>query len=107
MSGWERTHRRYELVYAVADDVARHGPVALDEWQRAIDAEYGSTDAFLLDVRRRWDLAVVARMEEDRPLDDIEAEVSRTNAGLRAVLRRFADHPALAGRDQTAAASTA
>lgn len=107
MSGWEQTHRRYQLVYAVADDVARRGQVALEEWQPAIEAEYGSTDAFLRDVRRRWDLAMAARIEDDRGLADVEAEVGRANATLRAVLVRFADHPALAGRSKTPAVSIA
>ncbi len=107
MAGWEQTHRRYQLVYAVADDVERRGTAAMDEWQRAIDAEYGSTDAFLLDVRRRWDLAVAARMDNGARLADVEAEVGRANAGLRAVLTRFADHPALAARGRTPAVSTA
>ncbi|MPY80059.1 MAG: hypothetical protein GEV04_16690 [Actinophytocola sp.] len=107
MSGWEQTHRRYRLVYAVAQDVARRGQDAIDAWQHEIDAEYGGTDAFLLDVRRRWDLAMAARIEDGRRLADVEAEVGRANAGLRAVLSQFAEHPALAGRGRTPAVSIA
>ncbi|MPY99918.1 MAG: hypothetical protein GEU97_18385 [Actinophytocola sp.] len=109
MSGWEQTHRRYQLVYAVAADVERHGPAAMTEWQRAIDVEYGSMDAFLLDVRRRWDLAVTARLDGRRcqRRADVEAEVGRVNAGLWAVLSAFADHPALASSTGIPAASSA
>jgi len=109
MAGWEQTHRRYELVYAVAADVARRGPVALDEWQARVEAEYGSTDTFLLDVRRRWDLAVTARLDGRRcqRLAAVEVEVGRANADLREVLTAFADHAALAGRTRTPAVSIA
>lgn len=109
MSGWEQTHRRYELVYAVAADVARRGAVAMDEWQAQVEAEYGSTGIFLLDVRRRWDLAVTARLDGRRcqRLAAVEAEVGRANADLREVLTAFADHPALTGRTTTPAVSIA
>jgi hypothetical protein len=105
MSGWERTHRRYRLAYAVAEDVARRGPGALSDWASQIDAEYGDVGQFLLDVQRRWHNAVDARLDlllEERP-DDVEsaaagvmASLAESDGDLRAVLDAFAGHPALA-----------
>lgn len=106
MSGWEQTHRRYNLVYAVADDLARRGPVAIDDYKSAIDAEYGGIEGFLLDVQRRWFNAVDAHLDvvlEARPADvdgavaKIVGEVAETDGQLRTVLEAFADHPVLAG----------
>jgi len=93
MSGWQRTHRRYQLVYDVASDVARHGAAALTKWRRAIDAEYGGVGDFLLDARRRWLTAVAAYSDcSAAPA----AEAARRNKELRALLDAFAEHPVLA-----------
>lgn len=98
MSGWEQTHRRYRLVYAVADDIARRGPAARNDWQPAIDAEYGGTEVFVLDVRRRWYNAVEAHLDDvgTQRLTEVEAAVARANRPLRVLLEAFSDHPALA-----------
>lgn len=94
MSGWERTHRRYHLVYDVASDVAQHGAAGVDKWRRAIDAEFGGLDGFLLDVRRRWFTAVEAYSDHvAAPM----AEAAKRNKLLRVVLDTFAEHPAIAG----------
>lgn len=109
MAGWEQTHRRYRLVYAVADDIVRRGPAARDVWQGAIEAEYGSTADFLYDVLRRWRNALDAHSDEvgTRRLEEIEAAVSRANAPLRALLDAFAAHPVLAARRGTRAVQPA
>ncbi|MGH3518609.1 MAG: hypothetical protein ACRDQ7_14565 [Haloechinothrix sp.] len=108
MSSWERTHRRYRLVYAVADAIALRGPEVIDEWQAAIHAEFGGMDGFLKDVQRRWYTAVDAYLDtvlEDEPADmdaavaEIMWSVATTDRGLRLVLDGFADHPALAEGD--------
>lgn len=92
MSGWEQTHRRYRLVYAVAEDIARRGPAARNEWQQTIEAEYGSVDNFVSDVRRRWYNAVDAHLDDVRTkrLAEVEAEVSKANRPLRVLLEAFA-----------------
>lgn len=95
MSGWEQTHRRYNLVYAVAEDIARRGAQAREKWQPMIDAEFGSLDAFLLDVRRRWFNAVDAH-SEDGGMSEIQRTVTRGNRPLRVLLDAFADHPVIA-----------
>lgn len=94
MSGWERTHRRYRLVYAVADDVAQHGAMATARWQSTIDAEFGGTEGFLLDVRRRWLTAVTAYSDH---VAAPEAEAARHNASLRSLLEVYAEHPVVSG----------
>lgn len=94
MSGWERTHRRYRLVYAVAEDIARRGPSAVDTWQSMIDGEYGGTERFLLDVRRRWLNAVDAYSDY---VATPVAEASRNNSRLRVLLDAFAEHPVVSG----------
>lgn len=96
MSGWERTHRRYQLVYAVADDIGKRGPGVKGKWQPMIDAEFGGLDAFLLDVRRRWLMAIDAR-SEDGPLHEIHAAAVRDNKSLWSLIKAFADHPVFAG----------
>lgn len=92
MSGWERTHRRYRLVYAVAEDVRRNGKAAVTRWQGAIDAEFGGPEGFLLDVRRRWLTAVAAHSEAAVP----EAAAARHNVDLRTLLDAFAARSELA-----------
>ncbi|MGH3451115.1 MAG: hypothetical protein ACRDQW_10395 [Haloechinothrix sp.] len=104
MSNWERTHRRYRLVYAVADAIALRGPEVIDEWQAAIHTEFGGMDGFLQDVQRRWYTAVDAHLDavlEDEPADsgvavaEILDSVSATDRSLRLVLDAFAEHPVL------------
>lgn len=98
MSGWEQTHRRYRLVYAVADDIARRGPAARQDWQGAIDREYGGTDVFLRDVQRRWNTAVEAHLDDlgTQRLAEVEGAVSKANKPLRVLMDAFAGHPVLA-----------
>lgn len=106
MSGWEQTHRRYRLVYAVADDIARRGAQAKGKWQPTIDAEYGGLDAFLLDVRRRWFNAIDAH-SEDGPMHEIQRTVTAANRPLRVLLDAFADHPVIASMRGLRTVSTA
>lgn len=103
MSGWERTHRRYRLVYAVADDIANGGPEAIEKWQAAIDLEYGGLDEFLLDVQRRWYNAVDAHLDmvlessagADGTVPGVMQRVRESDGGLLAVLEAFEGHAAL------------
>jgi hypothetical protein len=93
MSGWEQTHRRYRLVYAVADDIGRRGDAAKAKWLPVIEAEFGGLEGFLLDIRRRWRTAVDAR--SDAP--ELQRTVARDNEPLLRLLEAFADHPVIAG----------
>lgn len=95
MSNWEQTHRRYNLVYAVADDIMQSGQAAIVRWQARIEAEFGDTEGFLLDVRRRWNNAMNAFSDEVSP-QEVGTVVARHNPALRALLDAFAGHPVLA-----------
>lgn len=107
MSGWERTHRRYRLVYAVAEDISKQGPEAKGRWRQKIEAEFGGLDSFLLDVRRRWLMAIEAR-SEDGPMHEIHDAAVRGNRSLWALISAFADHSVIAGlRGLRVAAETA
>lgn len=88
MAGWEQTHRRYRLVYAVADDVVRRGNIALTSWTATIEAEYGTMETFRLDVRRRWNMAVDAQLDDasGRTLAEIYAYVAKANGPLFALV---------------------
>lgn len=108
MSNWEQTHRRYNLVYSVADAVALRGPVAVEEWREPIEREFGDVAGFLRDVQRRWYTAVDAYLDvvlEDEPADmsvavaEIVQHVSETDRQLRVVLDAFANDPVLAAGD--------
>lgn len=108
MSNWEQTHRRYDLVYAVADAIALRGPEVIDEWHDEIDEVFDDVAGFLRDVQRRWYTAVDAYLDavlEEQPADveaavaEILGRVSTTDRALRIVLDAFADHPALAEGD--------
>ncbi|MGH3433904.1 MAG: hypothetical protein ACRDQB_13815 [Thermocrispum sp.] len=81
-------------MYAVAEDVARHGRAAFGRWQPRVDAEFGGTEGFLLDVRRRWLTAVAAYSDH---VAGPAAEAARYNAPLRALLDAFAEHPVVNG----------
>lgn len=108
MSSWEQTHRRYRLVYAVADAIAVRGADVVAEWQADIEQEYGDLAAFLADVQRRWYTAVDAYLDtvlEDSPPDmaaavaEITRTVSETDRQLKIVLDAFAGHPVLVAGD--------
>ncbi|MBA0125272.1 hypothetical protein H0B56_06930 [Haloechinothrix sp. YIM 98757] len=110
MSGWSQVRRRYQLVYAVAEDITRHGAQALDGWLADIDAEFGDLGAFLKDVQRRWHTAVDAHLDgvlERQPQEMATAVAAafaaadRANASLVRLLDAADGHPALeAGRQR-------
>src|SRR5256885_2242127 len=64
MSLWDREHRRYHLVHAVLDDIARTGrPVLPAGFGPAVDAEFGDFGGFLREVALRWYRAFDARLD--------------------------------------------
>lgn len=99
---WERTHRRYRLVYAVAGAVAVRGPRALASWTSRIEAEYGTVETFRLDVLRRWNMAVDARLETSSTLTQVEADVARSNRQLQILLTALENTAALEALPQPA-----
>lgn len=100
---WAKVHRRHDVTYAVAEDVAQSGRDALAHWRLAIDTEFGGLGGLLQDVQRRWYAAFDARLDAvlatghaDRDaVADLWATVGETLPTLRSVLDTFADDPAL------------
>ena len=107
MSGaWERTHRRYRLVHAVLDEVARTGqPVVPAALRADVDAEFGDFGGFMREVRRRWQRSFDARLDgllESPPEHRVAAaralwrELAADLPETRLMLDTYAAHPALA-----------
>jgi len=101
-----RTRRRHRLVTDLLDDVARHGPAALTDWQDAVAREYGDDDlaGLLTDVECRWQRIFDARLDgllENDAAHLPEAVVhlwdtlSEELSGTRLLLDAHAGHPAL------------
>lgn len=111
MSGaWERTHRRYDLVHAVLDEIARSGwPIVPTALRAEIDEVFGDFGAFLRDVQRRWYQTFDARLDDllENPPEDLEGAVrdlwqnlDRDQVAARVLLDGHAAHPALAAIDE-------
>jgi hypothetical protein len=109
MSEWDRAHRRYQLVHAVLDDIARTGrPVIPARLAGEIDVEFGDFGGFLRDVQQRWYRGFDARLDlvlENEP-DDLPAAVagiwrdlSDAMPAARLLLDAHARHPALTALD--------
>lgn len=93
---WERTHRRYRLVYAVADAVSARGTHALRHWTSRIEDEYGDVETFLLDVRRRWAMALDVQLESGDVATMAQAQerAVRANRALHRLLTVLETHAA-------------
>jgi hypothetical protein len=110
-TGWERYYRRRELVRLVLEAAATSGRAELP-WHEVpgLAAEFGSRDALLVDLARRWDTAVGGRLDlnpegVDPAADQARAEweVGRQQPALHRILRAHTDHPALRARARRAA----
>ncbi len=110
MSGaWERTHRRYDLVHTVLDEVAKSGwPVVPTALRDEIDEVFGDFGTFLRDVQRRWYQTFDARLDDllENPPDDLAGAVrelwqdlDRDQIAARVLLDGHAAHPALVAGD--------
>jgi hypothetical protein len=94
---WESTHRRYQLVQSVLDEIARTGRPEVPSHLRArVDAEFGDFGGFLREVQRRWDRSLEARLDGF----DIAHEVWQELAGDLPATRLLLDaYPVLECRD--------
>ncbi len=103
---WDEVHRRYRLRNTVLEDVQRRGPdVVTERWLPSLEEVFGNLDRFLLELQRQWYTELEAKLEfvlDDDPSEDIEAalrtawrQTEFSQPGMSAVLRSFADHPAL------------
>jgi len=99
--GWEQTRRRFRLVQAALDAVARARRPELPAALRAeAEAEFGDLGGFLEEVARRWYRTFDARLDEllaagDRDLPRLAREVDDALPGARLLLDAQAAHPAL------------
>lgn len=93
---WEETHRRFNLINAVFEEVARTGrPDVPANLAEEINEVFGDFDAFVWDVRRRWYLTFDARLDcllENPPLDldravaDLWRDLDRERPAVRVLL---------------------
>lgn len=102
---WNRTHRRYRLVYAVLEDIARTGrPEIAARFRAGLQIEFGDLGGFLRDVCRRWYRAFDARLDAvlEQPPDDLAGAVAGVRRAVdeampaaRLLLDAHTGHPAL------------
>lgn len=103
---WDQVHRRFRLRDEVLEDVQRRGPdVVTDRWLSSLEEVFGNLDGFLLELQRQWYTELEVKLEfvlDDDPSEDIEValrtawrQTELAEPGMSAVLKSFADHPAL------------
>ncbi|MQA84051.1 MAG: hypothetical protein GEV03_05310 [Streptosporangiales bacterium] len=101
---------RQELLRAVCEHVSRTGDATLPWGQvPGLESEFGSPDAVLLELHRRWYARFAARLDallEDSPDDlagaarDLWEELTAEDPARRALLDAYRDHPALAAAEE-------
>src|SRR5437764_6209805 len=103
MAGWQAVRRRYRLLDGFARDFARSGHQAVNEWQSAIEAEYGDFGDLLRDIQRRYLTAAEARLDAvleaspEHPEASVIAaltEVARSYPQFAHLLEKHTGHPA-------------
>lgn len=106
---WERTHRRYELMRAVLDEIAGSPePTIPSRLADRIEAEYGDIGAFLADVSRRWYQTFDAHLDAllaapppdmSHAVRSLWHDLAREHPATRHLLDAYAGHPALVAVD--------
>lgn len=103
-AAWERVHARYEVVRRLLERAkAQRTPEVLSQFDREIDAAFGSRAALLLHLEGQWYRNLEALLDEvldDRgrgPLQPatIAREIDLRQPMLKEILNAYADDPAL------------
>lgn len=100
-----QTHRRNNLLTAVAADVPRVGlEAALSAYGDQLETAFGSLDEFALAAFQRWFTAFAARLDTELEPGEIFASLTERNPGLWAIVAGHLDRPEVArawGRQRT------
>lgn len=88
---WETTHRRYQLVHTVLDEIARTGRPEIPPYlRRRVDAEFGNMGEFLDEVQRRWDRSLHARLDGFDVTHEVWQELAADLPATRLLLDTYA-----------------
>lgn len=92
-----QTHRRNDLLTAVAADIPRVGLEAtLSAYGDRIETTFGGLDDFALAAFQRWFTAFTARLDTELEPSEIFAALTDRNPGLWAIVSAHLDRPEVA-----------